>query len=72
MLEVEFSAELHRARQAGTGGLSKGGIRKTDVDAILSHTTAASAKIGVIEEVESLSAHLQIDPFADCEVLQQA
>ena len=63
VLEVYFSAELHHARRMSACGLSKSAVSKTGI---------YDPKIGVIEEVEGLSAHLKIHTFTEPEILQQA
>ena len=61
--EIELSAELHHTRRMSACGLSKGAVSKTSV---------YDPQIGVIEEVEGLSAHLKIHTFIEPEILQQA
>src|SRR5580658_2069964 len=54
--EIEFAAELHLAAFVSTVGLAKGPVCDAAVDRV---------EVGVVENVECLSAHLEVDVFAE-------
>jgi len=62
-LEVQLAAELHFSSFVCAHRAAKGAVAETGIDGV---------EIGVVENVEGLSAHLQADAVAEAEVLHQA